>query len=249
MNKAVSESRLAAWVPVLLYHHVVPDPPLHDPYRNFVSTANFESHLRWLRTWGYQSVPLSELESAFTTPGERLRRRAVAITFDDGYADNYEYAWPLLKRYGFDATVFLVTDAIGRDSGFDNAYPVSPMLTTNQIREMSLDGVALGSHTCSHPETLAALDDGELRRELDRSRASLEKLLEPPITFFAYPHSRHDRRVEQAVADAGYRLACGGTGTRFSRFCLTRVPAPDGSGASLGWAIAIRRLKFMVSGR
>ncbi len=246
---AAVDTRAATWLPVLLYHRVVPKPPKDDPYGNFVSVASFESQLRWLRDHGYRTVPLPALETVFSgAQAAGLPRRPLAITFDDGYVDNYEHAWPLLKRYGFQATVFVVTDAIGRGSNFDDAYPRSPMLTAHQIREMSRDGITLGSHTCSHPASLMDLGEIDLARELALSRESLEGLLGAPVTLFAYPHSRHDHRVEKAVARAGYQLACGGTGTRFSRYCLTRVQAPDDGGAALGRRIAWRRLKWMLKG-
>jgi len=248
VSAATVDTRAARWMPVLLYHRVVPAAPSDDPFGNFVSVASFESQLRWLRDQSYRTVPLPALETIFSG-APALPRRPIAITFDDGYADNYEHAWPLLKRYGFQATVFMVTDAIGRGSDFDDAYPASPMLTVDQIREMSRDGVTLGSHTCSHPSSLMDLGETELARELASSRASLEGLLGAPVTVFAYPHSRHDHRVEQAVASAGYRLACGGTGTKFSRYCVSRIQAPNRSGATLGRMIAWRGLKWMVKGR
>ena len=243
------DSRARVWVPVLLYHRVVPEPPRDDPFGNFVSVRSFESHLRWMHKRGYKTVPLASLESIFTERREPRLSRSVAITFDDGYADNYHYAWPLLKRYGFEATVFVVTNAIGEDSSFDPVYPAAPMLTLEQLREMHRDGITFGSHSCSHPSSLVDLTQNELALELTTSKRVLEGVLDAPVTLFAYPHSRHDARVEDAVASAGYQMAFGGTGTRFSRYCLTRVQTPDGTGAKLALATHWRRLKWQVKGR
>lgn len=231
----------SSWVPVLLYHRVVPNPPEQDPFGNFVSVKDFEAHLAWLRRAGFVGVSLSTLDRIFAE-GEPQRRRGrrVVITFDDGYEDNHRYAWPLLRRYGFGATVFVVTDAIGKASSFDaGAYPADPMLTAGQIREMSQDGVTFGSHTCTHPPTLAALSEAALRRELEVSRSVLEDVMGTAVELFAYPHSRHDERVEAAVRAAGYRLACAGTGRRFSRYCVARIPAHGGA-PSLAAAMARR---------
>lgn len=232
------------WLPVLLYHRVAP-PPAQDPWNNFVSPQTFESHLRWLRLWGYWSIPLGAVADCMTG-GPRLPRRAVAITFDDGYLDTHEFAWPLLSRYGYGATVFLVSDAIGGDSAFDagSGYEPAPMLDWDQIRAMALDGIEFGSHTCSHPETLVNLDDVTLRRELRSSRRTIEAELDRPVDLFAYPHSKSDWRVEAAVADAGYRLACAGVGTRFDPFCVSRVEAPQAPGPAVSLVAGWRRLKW-----
>ncbi len=205
----------------------------------------FESHLRWLSAWGYRSIPLRAVADAMTN-GLRLPRRAVAITFDDGYLDNHQFAWPLLRRYGFEATVFLVSDAIGGDSAFDagSGYEPSTMLGRDQIRIMARHGVEFGSHTCSHPDTLVDLDEQTLERELRSSRLTIEAVLDQPIDLFAYPHSKHDRRVEAAVTAAGYRLACGGLGTRFEPLCVSRVKAPSARGPAVNIVASWRRLKW-----
>lgn len=232
------------WLPVLLYHRVAPRPS-EDPWNNFVSPETFESHLRWLRSWGYQSIPLGAVADALTG-GPRLPRRAIAITFDDGYLDTHQFAWPLLRRYGYGATVFLVSDAIGDDSAFDagSGYEPAPMLGWDQIRMMAIEGIEFGSHTSSHPETLVDLDGATLRRELMSSRRTIEAALDQPVDLFAYPHSKHDGRVEAAVAEAGYRLACGGVGTRFDPFCVSRVEAPQAPGPVVTLVAGWRRLKW-----
>ncbi|HSS59976.1 MAG TPA: polysaccharide deacetylase family protein [Candidatus Limnocylindrales bacterium] len=245
MSPQAREASPPRWVPVLLYHRVVPEPPQHDPFQNFVSTTDFESHLLWLRRAGFRSLPLGSLETIFAGDAQaRVPRRSVAITFDDGYEDNHRYAWPLLKRHGFAATIFVVTDAIGESSSFDTAvYPADPMLSADQMREMSRDGITFGSHTCSHPLALTDLSEFELRREVAGSRSALEGVLDAPVTQFAYPHSRQDDRVENAVASAGYRLACGGTGKRFSRYCVTRIPV-RGGGPTLAMSMAKRWIRW-----
>ena len=232
------------WLPVLLYHRVAP-PPSVDPWHNFVSPQAFESHLRWLRAWGYRSIPLRAVAEAMTE-GPRLPRRAVAITFDDGYLDTHQFAWPLLRRYGFGATVFLVSDAIGGDSAFDagSGYEPSPMLGWDQIRIMARHGIEFGSHTSSHPENLVDLDDLTLARELTGSRRAIEAGLDQLIDLIAYPHSKHDHRVEAAVAAAGYRLACGGVGTRFEPLCVSRVEPPRAPGPAVNLVASWRRLKW-----
>jgi peptidoglycan/xylan/chitin deacetylase (PgdA/CDA1 family) len=237
--------RAIPWLPVLLYHRVVPEPPDRDPFGNFTSAGAFAAHLRWLRAGGWRSVSLGQVAAALAG-GPPLPSRAVAITFDDGYRDNFEHAWPLLRHHGFQATVFLVSGAVGGDSSFDSSagYDPAPMLSAAEIRLMHSAGVEFGSHTRSHPESLPRLSDGALDGELAGSRRDLEAILDCPVDVFAYPHSRHDERVEKAVIAAGYRLACGGTGTRLEPACVNRVLPPAAGDGSLAASIRWRRIKW-----
>ena len=236
------------WVPILLYHRVVPILPAADPFGNCVSTHVFESQLRWLSTHGYRSVPLSTIRAALKDGDPFPKGRTVVITFDDGYQDNYDFAWPLLQRYGFTATIFLVSDAVDGDNSFDQASGAvrAPMLSMPQIREMAQAGIGFGSHSCSHPATLTALSDADLRHELVHSRAVLEGLLDAPVSHFAYPHSQLDARVEATVTEAGYELACAGVGTRFAPTCLHRVEPGKRRGLLLKAYLAERRLKWRL---
>lgn len=238
----------APWVPILLYHRVVPTLPRHDPARNCVSSAAFAGHLRWLARRGYRSLALADVD-AYLAGGAVPPRRAVAITFDDGYEDNYTHAWPLLRRYGFAATVFLIADAVGGDNGFDRdvaGYEPATMLSAGQIREMRRSGIVFGSHGRAHRAPLTALNDRALDRELVSSRRALEGLLDAPVDYFAYPYSKVDARIEAAVARAGYRLACAGVGTRFVPTCLHRVEPPSAGGAAVEARMVWRRLKRTV---
>jgi len=247
MSSADPARAWSGWVSVLLYHRIVPVLPTRDPYRVCVTVATFESHLRWLARRRYRSLDLGTLAAALDgTRRGRVPSRAVAITFDDGYQDNYTYAWPLLRRYGFDATIFLVTGAIGGDNSFDAAHdgPPAAMLTRPQIEEMRRGGVGFGSHSRTHPPALTELPDDQLWAEVARSRADLEGVLDAPVEHFAYPHSKFDARVERAVARAGYTLACGGTGTRLSRFCVHRVEPPARRGVAVEVYMAWRGAKW-----
>jgi peptidoglycan/xylan/chitin deacetylase (PgdA/CDA1 family) len=237
--------RVVPWLPVLLYHRVVPEPPERDPFGNFTGTDTFEAHLRWLRSGGWKSVSLSQVAAALSG-GPPLPAHAVAITFDDGYRDNLEHAWPLLHDYGFNATVFIVSGAVGGDSSFDSGagYEPAPMLSTAEIQFMHAAGVEFGSHTRSHPDSLPRLNDDALLGELAGSRRDLERILDRPVDLFAYPHSRHDERVEKAVIAAGYRLACGGRGTRLEPACVNRVLPPARGDGTLARSIRWRRLKW-----
>lgn len=242
------------WTTILLYHRVVPVLPRCDPYHNCISTRVFENQIKWLARRGYRSLSLVDLERTFDHPIRQRfpgRRKEVVITFDDGYRDNYVYAWPILQRYGFTATIFLVTGAIGGDNSFDAGYggECVPMLSLHEIHEMQRQGISFGSHTLSHPSDLAALTDDQLADELQGSRAILQRLLNAPVEHFAYPHSKLNSRVEAAVEQAGYRLACAGVGTRFTRLCLQRVEPMARGGTRTELYVLWRQLKWWVVNR
>lgn len=244
-----SEMRLP-WVPVLLYHRVVPAPPERDPFGNCITTGAFESHLRWLAWRGYRSLTVSDLALA-AVHGRGQSGLRVAITFDDGYQDNWTHALPLLQRYGFNATVFVVTDAIGGYNDFDAGLGVerAPMLTSDEILALAGSGIEIGSHTCAHPPSLPQLSDAEMKAELARSRDRLEAIVGRPVRCFSYPHSRVTPRAQEAVMEAGYLAACAGVGTRFSRYNLSRVATSPVWGPALGATMAWRRLKHAVARR
>jgi peptidoglycan/xylan/chitin deacetylase (PgdA/CDA1 family) len=251
---SIADARQYPWIPILLYHRVVPVLPDQDPFGNCVTTDVFAKQLQWLSDHGYHCASLHDLERCLPSQGrkpERLPSRSFLITFDDGYQDNYLYAWPLLQHFGFTATIFLVTGMIGRDNRFDPAhsYSLTEMLSSAEIQEMYRHGIHFESHTCSHPNSLAELPDDALQDELERSRTDIANLVGTPSRYFAYPHSKTDPRVERAVEEAGYALACGGVGTRFSRFCLSRIEPGVRQGLALEAHLKERYLKWLLKNR
>jgi peptidoglycan/xylan/chitin deacetylase (PgdA/CDA1 family) len=192
-------------LPILCYHQVAASGASGTAkYR--VSPAQFEAHLQRLSAQGYYSVTLEEWRAAMEAR-RALPGRAIALTFDDGYRDFLTAAWPLLQRYGFHATVFVVTGAVGGMSAWDAAYgEPAPLLSWEDIRRLRQEGVHFGSHGAGH-RALTALTPTEAARELLRSQRTLtEQLGEPPGTF-AYPYGAWDRVVEHLAGGAGYDLA------------------------------------------
>jgi peptidoglycan/xylan/chitin deacetylase (PgdA/CDA1 family) len=252
VSSMAAATTLETWVPILAYHRVVTSLPSHDPFGNCISVESFRAQLRWLAQHGYCSVPLSSLakQSGTSGPEGYLPRRPIVITFDDGYEDVYSNAFPILVELGFNATVFLVSDAIGSDNAFDAAFVPDrvPMLKPTQIATLAAAGVSFGSHSCSHPPSLVGLSDELLTMELERSRCVIADLVGYEIEHFAYPRSKVDKRVEAAVATAGYKLGCAGVGTRFEPLFLTRIDAARaGEGPGIEMAIRQRRLKWRLA--
>jgi peptidoglycan/xylan/chitin deacetylase (PgdA/CDA1 family) len=172
----------------------------------------FERHLAWLREH-CDVIPFREMLAAAARPDGG--RTAVAITFDDGYADNHEFALPLLRRYDVPVTIFLTAGLVDGDRQVRARFrdlrgmDVEP-LSWEQARELAAAGVELGAHTYSHPN-LIRLGRAEAAEELRRSKELIEERLEAPVDLFAYPFGkpgRHfDRATTEVVGAAGYGLA------------------------------------------
>ena len=237
---------------ILMLHRVVERMDAPDLTGNSITATAFDSQLAWLISRGYSCVSLAAIADAIeeNDRGGPQSDRMFSITFDDGYRDNHDVAWPILRRHGLKATVFLVTELIGGVNEFDRGrgpYPVR-MLDERQIREMHASGIEIGSHTCTHPDDLTQVAEDSRRRELAASRSAIESILDAPCKAFSYPHGKSDHAVELAVERAGYTLACRASGTGLTRFGLSRMDAARWTGARFGIGLAIRDLKLRVRG-
>lgn len=201
-----------ARVVVLCYHSI-------HPTKAFASASPdlFESHLNWLKEHCDLISFRDALRVARTNPSLGSRP-AVAITFDDGYADNYEYGFPLLEFYRVPATVFVTIGLVEKDvwvAEFLRSVRECELediraLTWDRIREMYAGGVEFGAHTCSH-RNLARLSRADARGEVTRAREILEEQLGTPIDVMAYPFGKPGRhylpQTIEIVGESGYSYA------------------------------------------
>jgi peptidoglycan/xylan/chitin deacetylase (PgdA/CDA1 family) len=181
-------------VPILMYHYVDETPPPAGPYADelTVRTGDFEEELRYLVDNGFHTVSLADVYLAMA--GEKsLPTKPVALTFDDGGLDNYEVAFPMLKRYGVNATFFIITGSVGREG----------QMGWDQLREMAAQGMSIQSHSVSHPD-LTAVSDKRLQSELTDSRAAITEALGELGYVLCYPSGAYDERVIEAAKAAGY---------------------------------------------
>ena len=209
-----------------MYHQVVTAEP-EDIHA--VTVEAFANQMHWLHEQGYQSATVEELLVDNVSVRSEPTSRHIAITFDDGYLDAFTNALPILKSYGFKATIFLVAKRVGGVNDWDQAPTLAgaPLLDWHHLREMADYGISFGSHTCTHPD-LTAIPAAQAEEEIRASRRIIERQLPLPVRAFAYPYSRSDESLVKIVSDSGYDLACtyaphyvGGAGKR--RFMLRRT--------------------------
>jgi len=197
-------------ISILMYHQIgeFERPPAHRS--TYCHIRRFKAQMAWLYRCGYQVIGLEEAcEVLFE--GKPLKGNAVVLTFDDGYQNFYEQAFPVLERYGFPATVFLVADLLGKTSEWlaADGRPDPPLMDISIIRQLRRKGVLFGAHTLSHPR-LSQIDHEQMCREVKESKRVLEELLDEKVDYFCYPCGDFDAGVVAAVKDAGYRgaLSC-----------------------------------------
>jgi peptidoglycan/xylan/chitin deacetylase (PgdA/CDA1 family) len=179
-------------VPVLNYHQINNE----DHNALTLSGKEFEAQIKYLQREGYTAISPDQLAD-YLQYGKALPAKPVLITLDDGYEDNYRVAYPILQKYQFTATIFLITDFVGNYGRY---------LTWDQIREMSEQGYSFEDHTLSHI-SLPNASDEEIRNQLGKSKEALEWRLGKKVEYLAYPGGEYDQRVIQLTKEAGYRAA------------------------------------------
>ncbi len=217
-DAVIPPGRATVRVPILMYHYIrVPPDRAQDRIGWGLSTSpdDFRQQMDYLDEHGYHPVTLTELR-AYLNGSQPLPDRPVVLTFDDGYADLYTQAFPVLKHHHFKAVAYIVSGFLGR-SGTN--------VTADQVREMDAYGIEVGAHTADHVDLTRA--GGSLTYEVSGSKAALEALVGHPVLDFCYPFGRYNAQVIQAVQAAGFQSATttesGAAHTLNDRFAWSRV--------------------------
>lgn len=202
-----------------MYHYISVPPAGADIYRRDLSVTpqNFEAQLAWLKDNGYTVISLTDL--VYHLAGHRaLPPKPVIITLDDGYADNYTNAFPLLQKYGFKATMSLVTQPI--DFGDPN------YVSWDNVIEMHQAGIDFAAHTYRHYD-LRNQDNDFLVYEILGSKEAIEARINEPVRIFVYPSGQYDQRVIDVVESANFWAALttqdGNVHSYRDRFELLRI--------------------------
>lgn len=180
-------------IPILMYHYIRNAENEDQLGQNLsVSPENFDAQMKWLSENDYATVNLSDLADKDRLSISKVvakEKRPVVITFDDGYLDAYTDAFPILKKYGFTGTFFIIRN-------FTDKKP--EYLTSAQIAEMDKADMEIGSHTLSHPN-LISLETADATKQIVNSK--LESLV------FCYPAGKYDTEIKDIVKKANYAAA------------------------------------------
>ena len=192
-------------LPILCYHNVA-TAPTEAPFKLlYVSPDRFERQLWTLRRLGLRGVSTGE---GLARLDNGTARGCVVFTFDDGYADTLTTAAPLMQRYGFGATCYVVSSAVGTYNRWDAEFlrERKPLMSREQLDQWLAAGMEVGSHSLSH-QRLHELPQDAALYEIAESRAALRNMLGVPIEHFAYPFGRFSADTVELVRHAGYSSA------------------------------------------
>jgi peptidoglycan/xylan/chitin deacetylase (PgdA/CDA1 family) len=192
---------------IILMYHNIDTPPKHARIPNlYVTLRMFRFQMWYLKIAGFKVLPIKDVVQAVEA-GDATQNMA-AITFDDGFVDFYQNAYPVLKHYGYPATVYVVSELAGKDNVWDSEKETvkKPLMTWDQVREVSTHGIEIGSHTRSHPQ-LTTLSGDALKEELSGSKQKIEEELNRSVEHFCYPYGDWNDTVKAEVIKAGYQFA------------------------------------------
>lgn len=185
-------------VPILMYHYIralPPNTPDQLGYGLSIAPKLFEQQLQYLAGAGYTSVSMDAL-TGHITKGTALPSKPVVLSFDDGYADFYTAAWPLLQQYHFTATVYLVVDFLGKPG----------YMSWPQAQALRDAGVEIGAHTLDHVD-LAIQPLASAKHQISDSGTILRQRLNAPVTTFAYPSGQYNANTVKIVGESGFSSA------------------------------------------
>lgn len=191
------ENKKIVHLPILMYHHIdhLPASASREWRDLTVSPETFEKQMDYLFQQSYQPITFRQFLDFIEGNGE-LPEKSLIITFDDGWKNQYQHAFPILQKYNFPATFFVVVNQIG-----GNLF-----MSWEQLKELLNNGMEIGSHTMSHPN-LKKLTSSQLIYEIENSKTILEKNLNYQIKVFAYPYGIFDSKIVEAVRQANYKAA------------------------------------------
>ena len=184
-------------IPILTYHSI-------DNSGSVISTSpeKFRSHMQYLSGSSFNVIALEEIVSCIHE-NRHFPPRSVAITFDDGFKNNYDIAYPVLKVYGFRATIFPVTGFCGKNNqwqGQPAEIPVLEIMDWDEVVEMANNGIDFGAHTVNHPNLLElTLEQAE--DEIVDSKKEIEERLGKSVLSFAYPYGAKTNKISKILKD------------------------------------------------
>lgn len=195
---AMSASAPFTRVPILIYHSVRPYyPGITNIVKEYTVPPNiFDDQLRYLRDNGYTPITLDDLTAHFNS-NKSLPDQPIIITFDDGWENQYRYAFPIMQKYGYTGIFYIYSNPIDK----------KVFLKWDEVKTMVDANMVIGDHTKSHPELSKIKDDATLRQEIEDSKKIIEAKIRKPVNDFAYPFGDFNSHTVDIVKQAGYKSA------------------------------------------
>jgi peptidoglycan/xylan/chitin deacetylase (PgdA/CDA1 family)/glycosyltransferase involved in cell wall biosynthesis len=192
-------------VPILLYHRIITDSAQAGKHGTYVTLRQLEEHFKYLKRNNYTPITFKDISLINRFDPDK---KYVILTFDDGYRDNYTLLTPLLDKYKFKAVIYVVTDKAENSWDLKDEGRTFPLLTREQILEMSRHGVEFGAHTMNHVD-LTQVGIEEAWKEITGSKKYLQDLLGKDVKTFAYPYGKVNEAVKELVRKAGFKYGIG----------------------------------------
>ena len=197
-------------ISILMYHQVGEFERPESHRATFCHIRRFKAQMAYLYRFGYRVISLQAALDGLFGHGD-LPRHSIVLTFDDGYDNFNQNAFPVLARFGFPATVFLVSELLGRKAEWlaDDGRHAPSLMDKITIRKLRLNNITFGSHTLTHP-FLTRIDRARQASEIADSKSVLEDVLGEEVEFFCYPAGDYNEEVVKLAREAGYQagLTC-----------------------------------------
>ncbi len=194
-------------VPVIMYHRVINNSEDEGVHGTYIYENIFRKHMQYLKDKNYTVITFRDLDKIGWRNRFEKDKKYIILTFDDGYKDNYDLAFPILKEFGFKATIFLM------GSSTYNEWDVKasgekefPLMSVDMIKEMQDYGIEFGAHTFNHPK-LNTLSNREIEHQIVDVKKPLEEKIGKEIITFAYPYGILNDYAKEMAKKAGYTFA------------------------------------------
>ena len=193
-------------IPILVYHQIAEAPKKDAPFRVlYVSAGAFARQMKLLKMLGYTGLSMTDLQPYLR--GEKLGK-VVGITFDDGYLNNLTNALPVLRKFGFTSTCYVVEGLLGKTNVWDEKIGIAqtPLMDAQQLMQWQAGGQEVGAHTQDHVNLLN-IDEITAWKQIAKSKTNLQTLLNKQVNHFCYPYGKFDERHSTMAKQAKYETA------------------------------------------
>jgi peptidoglycan/xylan/chitin deacetylase (PgdA/CDA1 family) len=186
-------------LPILMYHSIIQNVSEKGKHNIYVTLKNINKQLRYLKNNGYETITFRDISEGKV----KNFNKKIILTFDDGYEDNYNLLFPILKELNFTAVIYLVPRQTYNKWGVDEGEPRKNLMSKAQILEMHAFGIEFGGHTCTHID-LSRASDTDLKTEVFDCKKEIESYIPVKCISFAYPFGGLNEKVKSETKAAGY---------------------------------------------